>query len=82
MESKSEYTWYVRPLDSETNRIIAPQLSEEKICEVTINGKSVKLWQCTRDDINSFKRSQEALGLKFKVYNRQGNGQIRECTVF
>lgn len=83
MAKKKECTWFVEPLDANTNRIIAQELEEETeerknrnlICQ---DGKKHNLWQCSFQLIQRLVLSQQTLGLKFRVYSKQGKyGKIR-----
>ena len=75
------YTWYVEPLDSYTNQVVATRISEENAhdgirCE---DGISRNLWECSHSFIAELKRSQEDLGVRFKVFCREGkSGAVRE----
>lgn len=75
------YTWYVEPLDSYTNQVVATRISEENAhdgirCE---DGISRYLWECSHSFIAELKRSQEDLGVRFKVFCREGkSGAVRE----
>lgn len=73
---KRKYTWYVKPLDAQTNSAIAELAHEEHFCHKT------KMWKCDLDIIMALRRSRESLDLKFRIFNQEGNGQIRECPEF
>lgn len=72
MRKKIEYTWYVKPLDAQTNQTIALIVDEENFCSGSY------LWRCDVSIVLSLIKSIKTLGLKFKIFNQQGNGKIRE----
>ncbi len=79
--SEREYTWFIEPLDSHTNQIIAQELinkdfGRESFCE---DGKEHNLWVCPLDFIKFFCKSKKDFNLKFNVYNKRGQGKIRKC---
>ncbi len=77
---KKEYTWYVEPLDSQTNSIFSGQLPEEDfIASMHIDREDHKLWRCSYKQVAAFQRSKGHINLDFKVYNQRGNGKIRNC---
>ena len=76
MAKKKEYTWYVEPLDSNTNQAIAELVDAEDFCSKS------HLWRCDIGIVLALKRSMKSLNLKFKLYNQQGKGQVREIPLF
>lgn len=84
MSKAKEYTWFLEPLNSRTNKVFGQDLGEENSHNVFIcnDGKQHNLWECTFNYANSAWESKEDLDLKFKVWNRQGGhgNQTRECT--
>lgn len=74
------YEWFLEPLDSQTNRAIARELSEENCIREMAGpeGRKLNLWRCSFSFIRSFARSRADLDLSFKVYNRRGGGGLRE----
>lgn len=84
--TKPEYTWYIEPLDSDTNQTISRQLTESaeenfspKI--VCGDGKQRNLWRCSYEFALSFVRSKDSLELKFKVWGKTGrHGKITKKT--
>lgn len=75
------YTWYVEPSDSYTNQVVASRISEENAhdgirCADDI---SRNLWECSHSFIAELRRSQDDLGIRFKIFCREGkSGAIRE----
>jgi hypothetical protein len=76
MAKKVKYTWYVKPLNAETNATIASMISEEDFSHKT------NMWECGINIILFLQRSKTSSNLKFQIFNRQGNGQIRKCPAF
>lgn len=76
-----EYEWFLEPLDSNTNEIVARVLPDENFSENVIcgDGKEHKLWACDWAFVFIMKESKGALGAKFRIFNRCGRGPIREC---
>jgi hypothetical protein len=84
--AKKQYVWFIEALDDHTNEVIGKALqeaAEESLVRITPTDKRQrKAWRCSFDFLSSLEKSQAALGLKFKVYNQMGNGQIRPCPAF
>ncbi len=76
--SKRQYTWYLRPLDAITNNSLARCISEENFGEYPVDGKNLKMWRCNRETVRQCEASRKNAKLKFEIYVREGNGQIRE----
>ena len=76
------YTWFVEPLDSHTNKVFSDELLEEDFYRdlVCQSGIRRNLWRCSWKSVSEFWNSKNDLGLRFKVYSQEGQGQIRECT--
>lgn len=83
MKQKREYVWFVEPMDSNTNMVIAQELSEENFGRVKCEDeKKHNLWRCSWDFVLSLQKSKRVLGLNFRSYNKQGTqGKIRNCTL-
>ena len=77
--NKKEYRWFVEPLDSLTNGILAMELPEENTQKrVLCSNGYHDLWECPWSFVAKLRRSRKDLKLKFKVFNQKGNGKIRE----
>ena len=84
-----EYTWFVEPLKdvSHCNAVIARALGEEtsaeNFCEQVrcLDGRKHNLWRCTHELAKSLWDSQRNLKISIRMWNREGNGAIRDCTV-
>lgn len=75
---KKEYFWYVQPLDSHTNKVIAGQLPE--MSEDSFRKKG-NLWECSLEFVTSLYASKADFDLKFKIWGKQGHhGKITEKT--
>lgn len=80
--AKREYTWYVEPLDNNTNSTLSQELPESNFgrekCE---DDKKHPLWECPLDLIRALWKSKESLNLNFRVFNKEGKqGKRRDCT--
>lgn len=84
MEKKEKrgYVWFVEPMDSNTNMVIAQELSEENFGRVKCEDeKKHNLWRCPVNFVLSLQKSKRSLGLNFRIYNKERNqGKIRDCT--
>jgi hypothetical protein len=84
---KRVYTWYVEALDDRTNEIVAKGLGQD--AEESFFGgvlippdeRRHQLWRCPFSVVNFLQKSKGSLGLKFQIYNREGQGKIRRCDV-
>jgi len=78
-EKEREYSWFVESLDSHTNAVLARELPEEDLKEgiLCADGRH-NLWQCPWNFVAKLMRSKRDLGLKFTIFNQEGNGKIRE----
>jgi hypothetical protein len=77
------YTWYVEPLNKQTNDVLASTLEEISFYEniICADGLPHNLWQCPVAFISCLKQSSAGVpSIKFRVFNCKGNGRIRECT--
>lgn len=77
-----KFFWFIEPLDSYTNEVISRELPEENFMrEIKISDGSFKnLWTCSSSLLSNFNRSKVANNLKFRIYSKEGEGKIRECT--
>jgi len=79
---KRNYVWFVEPLDKETNESIATALQEDAeenlLCITLADKKQHHLWRVPFDFIKYLQKSKDTSRLSFRVYNRVGNGQIRQ----
>ena len=80
--AKKNYMWYIEPLDSHTNVIIARQLPGENFETkfVKADNRCHPLWSCLPWFIRDLYRSSNHLNARFRVYSQVGQGQIRDCT--
>jgi len=77
------YVWYVEPLDSHTNEVIAKQLIAISLCctEVCADRKRHELWTCSHQFAMSLVKSKEDLNLRLKIWGKEGrNGKIHDKT--
>ncbi len=77
--AKRVYVWFVEPLDgSNTNNVLRRELTMFGRKVPCGDGKKHDLWNCSWDFVLKLKKCKSDLGLDFKIFNRCGNGQIRE----
>jgi len=77
----SEYVWYLEPLDSSTNEVISRVLAEDDfVGKLATDRDRRQLWQCPIALIPVFVDSQKSLNLRFRIYNRKNNGEVRDVT--
>ncbi|MBU4204768.1 hypothetical protein KKE19_01495 [Patescibacteria group bacterium] len=81
MSAKDECTWYVEPLDKLTNESLARELPEENFQPGTIisDGTRHNLWRCDFAIVANLRSDGQ---FHFRIFNRYGNGQIRQCRFF
>ena len=80
--AEKKYTWYIEPLDSNTNLSISQELPEQNFSRDIIcrDGRTHNLWECSYNFAYAFSKSRKALNLRFNVYNKEGRrDQIRRC---
>lgn len=77
------YTWFVEPLDAFTNQVIASRISEENAHEgiECADGVARNLWECLHRFISELRRNESELGIRFKIFCREGHGGIRQWTL-
>ncbi len=81
--TEREYIWFVEPLNSDTNEVIAQQLpasdfNSEIACA---DGRKHNLWTCSYQFAMSSIESKESFNLHFKIWGKQGHhGKIRDKT--
>ena len=84
--AKRHHIWFVFPKDSHTNEVVArfacqgtfgfeSEALQDALCE---DGLRRNLWITTEQDAWYLWRSR--IDLKFEVFNRRGNGKIRNVT--
>ncbi len=80
---KREYIWFVEPLNSDTNKVIAQQLAESNFNSeiVCADRKRHNLWTCPNQFAMSLVESKGSFNLHFKIWGKQGcHGKIRDKT--
>ncbi len=79
-EKKRKYTWYIEPLDTHTNAIIAGEIDSEtnfyrqRLCD---DFTKRNLWQVTAKFAKIMDKSRSEKNLDFHILVQEGNGQIR-----
>lgn len=80
MALSRSYTWFIEPLDSHTNEVLARELPEENFCRNMLceDGKERDLWECKSQFVSYLRKSAKCLHIRFKVYVRESRyGKIR-----
>ncbi len=83
--TRPKYAWWIEPIDDITNHAIADELPSSNIELIEIKGGSEKrAWSCDSDLIHKLKKAMRTsqLILRYYVYNRRGQGQIRRVPIF
>lgn len=80
MREKRVYTWFLEPLDSQTNQAIAGEVPESNLNRGMrcADGRPHNLWECSYKIVAFFWKSKEKMGLRFKIYVKEGGGKIRD----
>jgi|GEM_PF-3001487 hypothetical protein len=74
---KQKVTWYVKPLDSHTNKVIQRELNGAEQVKLKTNlEKPVLAYQVDHAFITRLNDSKYDLHLKYKVYKRQGKDSL------
>lgn len=72
------YTWFVEPIGSEGNVILARELSEEDAIECNGNDNRRHLvWRCDWPFVKRVLKSRRSFGVTVNVWVQEGNGAIR-----
>jgi len=74
-----DYSWYVEPLDSHTNEVLARELDDCWSDELKDgDGRFHQVWRCPDYSfITRLRQSRDNLQIDFVIYSRKGNGPIR-----
>ena len=83
MKREREYSWYVEPLDPETNRIIGEKFNVDSMMEGVRcdDGLRHDLWLCDRQFIARLKKARKSFNLKFNIWVQEGRGLIRPSNI-
>ncbi len=70
------YSWYLEPLDSHINEVLARELPEEcfardMLCD---DGQARNLWLCPSKLVYFLWQSKITLGINFRIFNAGGRG--------
>lgn len=77
------YKWFIEPLNTHTNEIIARNqefLSDEHVIDGVkcADGRFHRLWGCVNYDfVAKLYKSRTHLGAIFKIWHQEGHGKIR-----
>lgn len=70
--------YFIQPLDSYTNEVIAGRLEASEFCDKLRCGDDiVQGWRCNFDFAKFLWRSSEELKLKYHLFSQDGDGPIR-----
>ncbi|MFP4515110.1 MAG: hypothetical protein ACLFNO_03860 [Parcubacteria group bacterium] len=74
--------WYVRPLNSHTNKVIQRELQGAELVLIKTDiGKSYQAYEVDHAFITNLNASKDDLHLRYRVYKKQGkNSLAREFT--
>lgn len=87
-EKKTEqHTWYIAPLDPETNRVIGQEMADRNMSESrTYLGKSygltetIPVWIVPFDLVRKTIEGKKGSGYKFRILRRTGKGKPVDVT--
>lgn len=74
------YTWFIEPLNPETNEVVSADLPAENAYKgiTCAGGIERNLWVCDYPYVSRLERSIASFPfLDFRVYKREGQGSIR-----
>ena len=76
-----EYTWYVEPLDANTNEAVSREISDENFQRDLLDEDGVlrKVWECPWPFVASLQRNKVQMNLQFFVFVREGHGKMRSA---
>ena len=69
-----EINWFVKPLDSHTNKVVYEHLNGAEAVYIRVKTGSVLAFSVDYPVINQMKKNRKNLKLNFDVYKRQGQG--------
>lgn len=84
-KTATDYSWWIEPIDDITNQAIADELPCSNVEEIETNeGKRKRAWPCDSDLIQKLKKAARTsrIILRYHVYNRRGQSQIRHVAFF
>jgi hypothetical protein len=81
--AQKRYEWFVEPGNDATNAVVAQYVPEENFKDGVMcsDGKRHYLWGCPSSLVTSLWKSKDSLKLDFRVFCKEGGGQIRDVTV-
>jgi len=76
-----EYTWYVEPLDANTNGVVSREIGDENFQRDLPDKDGVlrKVWECPWPFVASLQRNKVQMNLQFFVFVREGHGKMRSA---
>ena len=82
MAKKRIYLWYLEPIGAWTNGVIARCCAKEDFLSEVIcaDGRRHSLWRCAEEVRDAVVASKIILELKFRIFCREGNGEIRNVS--
>lgn len=81
--AKRTYEYFLEPKDNHTNEVISKNVGSGNFLEnvMCADGQKHNLWKCPSGLVFMLWRSRSNLKIRFKIFNREGNGKIRDCTI-
>lgn len=82
---KRKYAWWIEPIDDITNHAIADELTGAEIERIEVGeGNEKRAWPCDSKLVQKLKAAARTslISLRYRVYNRCGQGQIRRVPFF
>ena len=77
--------WFVEPLDAHTNEIFGKELDPDRDASrglTTSDGKHHNLYEADWDIVNRFVKSKHQINLQFRIFSKEGGGQVRQAPEF
>lgn len=89
METNKKIAWFIEPLDSHTNQVIARRLAElNEIADSTnsvqmdVDGREHSVYQLSSHQrVTEVCKGRQEFQLKFKVYTKTGSAPLRESVI-
>jgi hypothetical protein len=80
--AEGHYVWFIEPLNSYTNEVISRMTDAEDFLRGILcgDGKSRNFWRCSFEVVSCLRKSRGTdHNLDFNVFNKCGDGKIRDC---
>ncbi len=73
--------WFVHPLDSSTNRVLAEYLNRDNAREGVLCEDKMKrdMWECSHEQLARLENSANTLHIRFRMFVQRGRyGKVRQ----